>query len=461
MKMKSSKITLLICLPIVIGAAWFIFPMINKTNNTSDINFDIFFTCDMKGRITPCGCFTGQLGGLTKIKTMINKSNSKQKLILDIGNAMSGQEDYHVIQQEFMMKGFKSISYDAINIGQREAMLSLPHLLQLNQLSDEFSLPIVSANLINKLDQKPIFKPYIIINRGSKKFGVIGIVTSQIKADELDENVFIQEPRLALSEHISELAKKVDGIILLGFLSTIEMNQIAGEFFEIDFILGGNVRESSQQLTKENQSWVYYTTNEGRTLGNISFTFDQKIMIQNNKISLAYESIHDDEEIEKLSDMYRNKVRNTPLKIDSVKTNENSIPGVKSQNYYVGSEACASCHEADYKIWKSTSHAHAFKTLQDKNSDADPTCIGCHTIGFGTESGYQRAFKDEKLINVGCENCHGPAGLHVEEFKTKEKRLFKFNPVTESECRKCHYGEFSRPFEWKSFWQKVKHGKKY
>jgi hypothetical protein len=455
------KIWLTISLLIIASIGWFIFGRNKITSTSGKDKYDLFFTCDMKGRITPCGCFTGQLGGLTKIKTMINSFQSNNKIILDVGNAISGQEDYHVIQHEFMMKGFQSISYDAINIGQREALLSLPFLLKLKQLSEDNSLPIVSANLRNKSDQKPIFKPYIIITKGLKKFGIIGVVSSQFKIDSLDKNIYIQEPRLALAEHIAELDKQVDVIILLGFLSPLEMNQIASEFFEIDFILGGNVRESSQQIEKENQSWIYYTTNEGRTLGQISFLFDKKVKIENNKISLAYENIHDDEEIEKLSVSYRNKVRNTALAIDSIKINENSIPGVKSQNYFVGSEKCANCHEEDYKKWKATSHAHAFKSLQNKNSDADPSCITCHTIGFGSESGYQRSFKGEKLIDVGCENCHGPAGLHVDEFNTKEKRLFKFNPVTESECRKCHYGEFSRPFEWKSFWQKVKHGKKY
>lgn len=431
----------------------------NSDNKNESSQFDIFFTCDVDGRIEPCGCFSGQMGGLTKIKTMINKSQTENQLIFDIGDAIAGQEDYHVIQYDYMMKAFQSINFNALNIGHREALLPLSSLNKLKQLSNEKSLPILSANLRTKVNQKTIFEPFTIINKNNKKIGVIGLVSPNLNQSTLDENIQIQEPRLALAEFISELDKKVDVIILLGFLSNQEMIQIADEFYEVDFILGGNVNESSQQLEKRNQSWIYYTTNEGRTLGQISFQLNPKINILSQHISLAYENIYNNEEIKKLSNDYRNAVRNTSLSVDRLNNSANAIPGVTNLNYYVGSEKCSTCHEAEYNIWKTTSHGHAFKSLQDKNSDADPSCIKCHTIGFGTESGYQRAFKAEKLINVGCENCHGPAGIHVDEFKSNSKRVFKFNQVTADDCTKCHYGEFSRPFNFNTSWPKVKHGK--
>ena len=33
----------------------------------------LLFTCDVRGRLVPCGCFTGQLGGLTRIATLFGK----------------------------------------------------------------------------------------------------------------------------------------------------------------------------------------------------------------------------------------------------------------------------------------------------------------------------------------------------------------------------------------------------
>ena len=222
---KSFKWSILIALPIILIIGYQLESMLNKkiVKGKNSEKYHIFFTCDVDGRIEPCGCFSGQMGGLTKIKTMINESNTTNKLIFDVGDAIAGQEDYHVIQYKYLMKAYQSINYDALNIGHREALLSLSSLNKLKQLSKENSLPILSANLRTKSDQKTMFEPFTIINKGSKKFAVIGLVSPILNKGTLDENVLIQEPRLALSEFISELDKKVDAIILLGFLSKEEI----------------------------------------------------------------------------------------------------------------------------------------------------------------------------------------------------------------------------------------------
>ena len=88
------------------------------------------------------------------------------------------------------------------------------------------------------------------------------------------------------------------------------------------------------------------------------------------------------------------------------------------------------------------------------------TCIGCHTVGFGEPSGYRRAYGEDKLTDVGCESCHGPGSEHVSHWRAGKQPPFKFRPLGAGDCIQCHYGEFSRPFDWDTFWPSVKHGKK-
>ncbi|NQZ59616.1 MAG: hypothetical protein HRT88_19365, partial [Lentisphaeraceae bacterium] len=136
---------------------------------------------------------------------------------------------------------------------------------------------------------------------------------------------------------------------------------------------------------------------------------------------------------------------------------QNLIPGVDTQAHYVGSEKCATCHGKAHEIWKGTPHAHAFASLQNKEADANPKCIGCHTVGFGEESGYLRKFKDKILVDVGCESCHGPGSEHLRQRSSGEKTLLTYRPLGEGDCRKCHYGEFSRKFDWQAMWPLIKH----
>ena len=97
---------------------------------------------------------------------------------------------------------------------------------------------------------------------------------------------------------------------------------------------------------------------------------------------------------------------------------------------WVGSESCQECHAAIYEQWKQTPHSNAMKTLVDKEHEADPECVRCHTVGweidtFGRhwvrrKSAFQTHEKTPLLENVGCENCHGPGSLHVREPDRKD-----------------------------------------
>ncbi len=83
---------------------------------------------------------------------------------------------------------------------------------------------------------------------------------------------------------------------------------------------------------------------------------------------------------------------------------------------YVGSEACRSCHPAEYASWAGGSHAGAFASLETRGAAGDADCQKCHTTGFGRPGGFPAgggADAHADLARVGCESCHGPGGDHV------------------------------------------------
>jgi peroxiredoxin len=83
---------------------------------------------------------------------------------------------------------------------------------------------------------------------------------------------------------------------------------------------------------------------------------------------------------------------------------------------YVGSDACRSCHEAEYEKWSAGPHAAAFAALAKGGHEQDAKCVACHSTGFGRKGGYPKGAKpgeDADLARVGCESCHGPGGDHV------------------------------------------------
>jgi hypothetical protein len=107
---------------------------------------------------------------------------------------------------------------------------------------------------------------------------------------------------------------------------------------------------------------------------------------------------------------------------------------------FAGSNACKGCHRKEYALWDASRHAKAFTTLEKATEPSlrqhDPECVVCHTVGFKHDGGWgelplavkkdlaqQKAAAgvilarlndhNARLAHVGCESCHGPALVHV------------------------------------------------
>jgi 2',3'-cyclic-nucleotide 2'-phosphodiesterase (5'-nucleotidase family) len=87
-------------------------------------------------------------------------------------------------------------------------------------------------------------------------------------------------------------------------------------------------------------------------------------------------------------------------------------PTAPGQAGYIGVEACTPCHAAPRKVWDHTPHAHAYATLQKDFKEYNLDCVSCHVTGYGKPGGSTVTWND-RLKNVGCEECHGPGSLHA------------------------------------------------
>ena len=102
----------------------------------------------------------------------------------------------------------------------------------------------------------------------------------------------------------------------------------------------------------------------------------------------------------------------SPAHGDPVIAEVNLMPGA-SQDDYVGSETCATCHEDQFKNFSKTKHAKLKEVASWKNKAQ------------------------------GCESCHGPGKAHVEESDPTKIISFKnknSKQISET-CLTCHSGE--------------------
>ena len=425
----------------------------------ADSHVTIQFTCDTAGRLEPCGCFSGQHGGLTRLKSFLASRETTGKPIrLDVGGAIAGSEDYQIIQYNYLARAYKTMDFTALNMGAREAAIPAEILTELASTSP---VSLLSASIVDPVSRKEILTPYKIIEAGGKKIGILGVV-SPLSVEKTDPKIAVLSLNEAIDRQLPALREKTDLIILLAFANSEELIKLAHDYYEFDLILGGDVAGPTQEIMRENDSIILYTTNQARTVGTLKATLAgetrTRLTDPSYDINLLWDTIPQDPSLQAMVRDYRTEIRNTPLAIDDPNIiDPNAIPGVAPKGHYVGSESCKSCHAGAHEVWSNSGHAHAFETLVKAGADADPNCIGCHTVGFGKESGYRRPLGSNSLTDVGCESCHGPASEHIDRYLHGKSGNFQFRPLGPGDCTSCHYGEFSRPFVWDDFWPKISH----
>ena len=123
----------------------------------------------------------------------------------------------------------------------------------------------------------------------------------------------------------------------------------------------------------------------------------------------------------------------------------------KGQAVFVGSAACADCHAEAFPVWEGSKHHEAWKTLEGVGKQYHLNCTGCHVTGWQKPGGVCRLDKVEGRESVGCESCHGPGSLHVEDPTASNITARPGQAV----CVTCHNRENSPHFDFALYLPKI------
>ena len=123
-------------------------------------------------------------------------------------------------------------------------------------------------------------------------------------------------------------------------------------------------------------------------------------------------------------------------------------PAAEGQPHYVGVGACESCHSGAVRWWRTTPHGHAYMTLSDREKQYNLSCVGCHVTGYNQPGG-STVTHNEGLVDVQCEQCHGPGSAHVAN--PSQVAMLRTDDVPESVCLQCHTTEHSDLFNYTTY----------
>lgn len=409
----------------------------------------IIFSGEELGNLEPCGCYEGQLGGISRRYSFIDFFRKQKNLILpvslgDLPKSSSRQEE---IKLEILCRAMGEMGYVLHNLGEKDIEIN-PQILSF--LSQTNGVNFLSSNV-------KIVAPFPIkINRyvikecfdsgHSFKIAFLGVLSKSLISTHVSDYVNVSEPVKALKPLVKQLCGKVNLIVLLSHASLEESIKIAKFFPEIGLIITGHNMDEPNDVFYSNNTPIVSSGTGGKYIGIVKYFTNNKALERKSVEVIPLDNKYkDSEEMVLLLKEYQQILVDEDL---LSKTPQAQLPGGLS---YVGSFTCGICHKVLYDHWSKTTHGASYDTLVDVGHQYDPECIKCHTIGYGYTSGFLNYEKNKNLINVGCESCHGAGSGHIKNVESP------YGFTDESNCEICHNSEHSPKFQFKEYWEKIKH----
>lgn len=154
-------------------------------------------------------------------------------------------------------------------------------LEELKKRISEANFEVISTNLYLKSTNKPWLKPYVILEKGSKKIAFLG-VTSFLYLNNVPEEVQktleVKSPFETVKEASEKLKKEVDLVVLIAQLNNEAKTEILNKT-KVDMIVGGiELYKESEVMSfrTRNDKISAITTGYGSTIGEISIDLSNK-----------------------------------------------------------------------------------------------------------------------------------------------------------------------------------------
>lgn len=382
----------------------------------------IFFTGNTQGNLEPCGCFVGQSGGIARRATVIETFRQQKIpfLLVDAGRIVEGDTPLDKLRTAVYLEAMGKMDYDAVCLNQWEV----------KDLEGEIPFTLVSSNI--KQTTQP-FHPAVTRQIDDVKITLIGV-------SELSDSVMPIEA--TLQQYMEEDKEGVT--VLLSNLSIEANRTLAQHFPQVDAILGSAEGETE----RVRNTLIAYAQPKGTLLSLLTLKLDEsnRVVASTAQEILLQEKVPDQPQVRaRLSQFYQEVAANPKFQHSEKVLFAEMVLEQDSNSQYVGSNACTTCHEAEYAQWQATSHAAAFNTLLHLQRHFYPDCVTCHTTGFGYPTGYQIGqvgATGETLKAVGCETCHGPGNAHTLN-PTKDNIR---GEVGIDVCAQCHTQEHAPGF---------------
>ncbi len=344
----------------------------------------LFITCNLNGRIVPCGCEEGELGGIARAAAVFDtwEEERSDHIVVDVGNATIRSHEAADTVNRFTFDALERLGCAVVNCGVNEVMLPLDKLVA---LAKGRSLQLISANFVHADTAKPVLPPHLVLARGGLRIAFIGLVDDQFAWPDRPQNVRLVPPEEALAREIPAVKEQAEVIVVLAFLRPEKLYELAQKFPDVALFIGGRTTVSSGTAETTERSAIAYLGDEGCSVARLSFDMEHG---ERPHIEFITKRLDEDVKVPAASPMAKLVGRFTKALDGKPLPGADWNPTMPCTGSFVGSGVCSMCHPKEFMSWYGGQHSGAYATLLLRGQHRDPACLGCHTTGYGRAGGF-------------------------------------------------------------------------
>jgi 2',3'-cyclic-nucleotide 2'-phosphodiesterase (5'-nucleotidase family) len=407
----------------------------------------VFFTGDHNGEIASCGCPKEDYGGVTRLAAFLDtlRTSGWEFLLVDAGDLapFEGLDTQGRLKVETLMRAMAGMDYHAVTLGDHDLETG----------------PAFTADMVRWLGQPVLATNYDLPDGQSERtrlvtvrdhrMGLVAFLDPYLLSDSSWVSV---EPWDAQKDRVAALRAECDVLVaLLHAPDDAAVARFVDLYPDVDLVISAHEGNAPVAMVRLGNTFAVWCTGNGRYLGRAEIGFRDDGGVRH--IEAAHFPVVETwgrrAYVDTLLEAYYAKMRTLVASDDFLAERMASLREPEAE--YVGTQACASCHEAESTQWETTRHAHAQATLVTAEKDHDPECQRCHTVGFGYRTGFATPQATPDRWNVGCESCHGPGAAHAASGEGP------YGAVTEATCKGCHNADHSPDFNYATYRPKIVH----
>ncbi|MCA9064041.1 MAG: hypothetical protein KDA96_13310 [Planctomycetaceae bacterium] len=460
----------------------------------------LLITGEQHGYFEPCGCTSGQLGGMSRRADLAAKIRALGWDLrgVDLGGLSRRIGPQALLKFETTLSALHEIGYVATGLGVDDLRLGPENLLARHIIEDDNSLRFVSANVVfYDAPELGTPLPWHIATVGDVKIGITSVLSDSLRRKIIPDRT--DDPAAPPTDlswlPVDEAVRKVSAAfddnqvqfrVMLSHGSLEESRALAKQFPGFDVIVTAEGFGDGEHVPEIiGTTRLLQVGHKGKFAGVVGiYPNDKDNPLRFDLVSLTGEQFDHAESIVELMRRYQQR-----LKEERIVEVDGTVP-YPSGAGFVGADKCGECHTKAFDVWKGTAHAHALESLDPKYEREgserlqgiartfDPECLACHVNGWSPEEylRYQGGFVNsefaadeaEKVLEQlmagnQCENCHGPGSRHIEQVELdnldaarKEVRV-TLEQAKNKTCVMCHDADNSPDYHFEEYWEQIRH----